>query len=60
MEVTLDQDTKEQEMSVTDVKQENTLALDIEHLHKSGQLGAARDNTKAKRLSQNSADRVRT
>jgi hypothetical protein len=50
MDVALDQDTKEQEMSVTDVKQENTLALGIEHLHKLEQLGTGRDSTRINSL----------
>jgi hypothetical protein len=48
MEVALDQDAKEPEMAVTDVKQENKLALGVEHLHKLEQLGTDRDSTRTK------------
>jgi hypothetical protein len=49
MEVALHQDAKEQEMAVTDVKQENNLALGAEQLHKLEQLGTGRDSTRTKR-----------
>ena len=48
MEVTLDQDAKEQDIAVTDVKQESKLALGLEHLHKLEQLGTDRDSTRTK------------
>jgi len=48
MEVALDQDAKEQEMAVTDVKQENKLALGVEYIHKLEQLGTDRDSTRTK------------
>jgi hypothetical protein len=48
MEVALDQDTKRQEMAETDVKQENTLALGFEQLHKLERLGTDRDSTRTK------------
>jgi len=44
----LDQDAKEQEMAVTDVKQENKLALGVEQLHKLEQLGTDRNSTRTK------------
>jgi len=48
MEVALDQDAKEQEMAVTDVKQENKVALGVEQLHKLEQLGTDRNSTRTK------------
>jgi hypothetical protein len=48
MEVTLEQDKKGQETTQTDVKQENKLALGIEHLHRLEQLGTDRDSTRTK------------
>ena len=50
MEATLDQDAKEQEITVTDAKQEKKLAWGIEHLHKLEQLGTARGSTRTKSL----------
>ena len=50
MDVILDQDAKEQEMSATDVKQENKLARGVEHLHKLEQLGTGRDSARINSL----------
>lgn len=49
MDVAVNQDTKEQEMSETDVKQENRLAVGVEQLHKLEQLGTDRNSTRTKR-----------
>ena len=49
-ELALDQDAKEQAMSVTDVKQEHELALGVERLHRVVQLGTDRDSTRTKSL----------